>query len=155
MLCVWWNFEGIFHHFELFQNNALNAASYSEQLDCVCAAFAARYPVLINRKHPKDMNDEDSSQNCQICNEKSSRMHYCALTYRACRDFFQRLVLSGHLPECVGNNNCDISKDINRNYFYRNSFDWCIQIGRDPRRMFNFSLQFENKSRVNGRLITH
>ena len=35
-LCVvWWNFEGIINHFELVQNDAVNAAVYLEQFDCV------------------------------------------------------------------------------------------------------------------------
>ena len=49
---VWWNFEGIINHFELVQNSAVNAAAlYSEQLNSVYEALAARYHLaLINRK---------------------------------------------------------------------------------------------------------
>ena len=57
MLCaIWWNFEGVIHHFEFIQNGAVNAAAlYSEQLDCggVYTALAARrYPAaMINGKY--------------------------------------------------------------------------------------------------------
>ena len=42
MLCVWWHFEGA----------VIAAALYSEQLDHIYAALAARYPAaVINGKH--------------------------------------------------------------------------------------------------------
>ena len=51
MLCIWWDWKGVFYYELLPENQTINSNRYCSQLDQLKAALDEKHPELVNRKH--------------------------------------------------------------------------------------------------------
>ena len=51
MLCIWWDWKGVFYYELLLENQTINSSRYCSQLDQLKAALDKKCPELVNRRH--------------------------------------------------------------------------------------------------------
>ena len=51
MLCVWWDWEGVFYYELLLGNKTIHSNKYCSQLDQLKVALYEKHLELVNRKH--------------------------------------------------------------------------------------------------------